>query len=195
MSFHSDSPELIVSDNSPTSPNVSATAPRHADTSSSRSCVTCRRRKVRCNKRTPCSNCTKAGIECIFPPPGRAPRKSKRPPDAELLSRLRRLEGVIDHLRNGNGSSAEGPSAQTPALTSSSTVLSDTPAPAPTAAPAAPPGPTGPQGQSSECPFADTDPKRPAPNRLENEFGRLVIDEGRSRYVSNRLWASLGDEV
>jgi hypothetical protein len=34
-----------------------------------------------------------------------------------------------------------------------------------------------------------------APNKFENEFGRLVIDEGRSRYVSNRLWASLGDEV
>ena len=188
---------MIVSDNSPTSPNVSATAPRHADTSSSRSCVTCRRRKVRCNKRTPCSNCTKAGIECIFPPPGRAPRKSRRPPDAELLSRLRRLEGVIDHLRSGNGSGTEGTSAQTPALTTSSTVVSDTSAssaPVPTAAaPAAPPGPAGPQGQSSECPFAD--PKSPAPNRLENELGRLVIDEGRSRYVSNRLWASLGDEV
>ncbi|KAJ5308887.1 hypothetical protein N7508_004266 [Penicillium antarcticum] len=196
MSFHSASPELIVSDNSPTSPNVAATAPRH-DISSSRSCVTCRRRKVRCNKRTPCSNCTKAGIECIFPPPGRAPRKSKRPPDAELLSRLRRLEGVIDHLRSGNGSGAEGASSQAPSLTTSSTAVSDTPAPAPapTAAPAPPPGSTGSQGQSSECPFADTDPKKPAPNRLENEFGRLVIDEGRSRYVSNRLWASLGDEI
>ncbi|KAJ6044929.1 uncharacterized protein N7446_003126 [Penicillium canescens] len=199
MSFQSDSPEMVVSDNSPTSPNVSATAPRHADISSSRSCVTCRRRKVRCNKRSPCSNCTKAGIECIFPPPGRAPRKSRRPPDAELLSRLRRLEGVIDHLRSGNGSGTEGTSTQTPALTTSSTVLSDTPASAPVptaAAPAAPPGPTGPtgpQGQSSECPFAD--PKSPAPNRLENELGRLVIDEGRSRYVSNRLWASLGDEI
>ncbi|KAJ6056398.1 hypothetical protein N7444_005496 [Penicillium canescens] len=134
-----------------------------------------------------------------FPPPGRAPRKSRRPPDAELLSRLRRLEGVIDHLRSGNGSGTEGTSTQTPALTTSSTVLSDTPASAPVptaAAPAAPPGPTGPtgpQGQSSECPFAD--PKSPAPNRLENELGRLVIDEGRSRYVSNRLWASLGDEI
>jgi hypothetical protein len=184
---------MIVSDNSPTSPNVSATAPRHADTSSSRSCVTCRRRKVRCNKRTPCSNCTKAGIECIFPPPGRAPRKSRRPPDAELLSRLRRLEGVIDHLRSGNGSGSEGTSARTPSLTTSSTVISDTPASAPVPTAAAPAAPPGPQSQGSECPFAD--PKSPAPNRLENELGRLVIDEGRSRYVSNRLWASLGDEV
>jgi hypothetical protein len=196
MSFNSASPELI-SDDSPTSPNVSATAPRHghADTSSSRSCVTCRRRKVRCNKRNPCSNCTKAGIECIFPPPGRAPRKSKRPPDAELLSRLRRLEGVIDHLRTGNGSGTEGTSTQAPSVTAPSVVLVDTPAAAPANLPAAPPGSAQPQGQNSECPFADSDPKSPVPHRLENEFGRLVIDEGRSRYVSNRLWASLGDEV
>jgi hypothetical protein len=45
------------------------------------------------------------------------------------------------------------------------------------------------------CPFEDADPKKPATRKFENEFGRLVIEEGKSRYVSNRLWASLGDEV
>lgn len=45
------------------------------------------------------------------------------------------------------------------------------------------------------CPFEESDPTKLAPNKFENEFGRLVIDEGRSRYVSNRLWTSLGDEV
>ena len=27
------------------------------------------------------------------------------------------------------------------------------------------------------------------------EFGRLVVDEGRSRYVSNKFWNSLSEEV
>ncbi|OQD91097.1 hypothetical protein PENANT_c001G02525 [Penicillium antarcticum] len=31
--------------------------------------------------------------------------------------------------------------------------------------------------------------------QVEQQFGRLVIDETRSCYVSNRLWASLGDEI
>lgn len=31
--------------------------------------------------------------------------------------------------------------------------------------------------------------------KLEKDFGRLVIEEGRSRYVSNSFWASLSDEV
>lgn len=30
---------------------------------------------------------------------------------------------------------------------------------------------------------------------LEKDIGRLVIEEGRSRYVSNTFWASLSDEV
>ncbi|KAH7157277.1 fungal-specific transcription factor domain-containing protein [Dactylonectria estremocensis] len=37
-----------------------------------RSCTTCRRRKVKCNKERPCSNCIRNGVGCIFPPPGRA---------------------------------------------------------------------------------------------------------------------------
>lgn len=169
------------SDNSPTQPTRTTVEP-HA---SSRSCVTCRRRKVRCNKRSPCLNCTKAGINCVFPPPGRAPRKSKRPPDAELLSRLRRLEGVIDHLRSDKSemSSSAQDSSTGPPTVRSDTAKSETefqPQPKP---------------QDGGCPFEDSDPKKLAPNKFENEFGRLVIDEGRSRYVSNRLWASLGDEV
>jgi hypothetical protein len=202
MSFHSASPEELdisphLNQNSPTSQltNSTTTAPHHGaaepPSSTSRSCVTCRRRKVKCNKRSPCSNCTKAGIECIFPPPGRAPRKSKRPPDAELLSRLRRLEGVIDHLRSGGATDAAP--ATSPQATSSATGSSTTKSESmvPVSAP------TEPQNQTREgnCPFQESDPKRPSPNKFENEFGRLVIDEGRSRYVSNRLWASLGDEV
>ena len=75
-----------------------------------RSCVTCRRRKVRCDKHMPCSNCRRAQIPCIFPPPGRAPRRP-RPKDpnapakqpvsereAELLNRLHKLEGIVHEL-------------------------------------------------------------------------------------------------
>ncbi|KAJ5824103.1 Transcription factor [Penicillium robsamsonii] len=200
MSFPSASPEPNLSpvNNSPNTSLPNLTAPRHVATeppsSTSRSCVTCRRRKVRCNKRSPCSNCTKAGIDCIFPPPGRAPRKSKRPPDAELLSRLRRLEGVIDHLRgSGNTEGASTSTQASSSTTGSSTVRSEPTAPTSVS--------TEPSSVSTEppnqapCPFEESDPKKLAPNKFKNEFGRLVIDEGRSRYVSNRLWASLGDEI
>ena len=202
MSFHSASPEganlSSPSENSPNAgPHVPASAPRPlVDSASSRSCVTCRRRKVRCNKRSPCSNCVKAGIDCIFPPPGRAPRKSKRPPDAELLSRLRRLEGVIQHLSEKTGENGASFSASPtqvtpptfPSSTSSATVAS-------TATTATAALSTEVKPLNGDCPFEASDPKKLVTGKFENEFGRLVIDEGRSRYVSNRLWASLGDEV
>ncbi|TPX16339.1 uncharacterized protein E0L32_003988 [Thyridium curvatum] len=78
-----------------------------------RSCVTCRRRKVRCDKTMPCANCRRAQIPCVFPPPERAPRRPRRrDPNAaaggskaqsserevELLKRLRKLEGIVEEL-------------------------------------------------------------------------------------------------
>lgn len=163
-----------------------------------RSCVTCRRRKVRCNKRTPCSNCTKAGIECVFPAPGRAPRKSKRPQDAELLSRLRRLEGVIEQIREKKEESVSPP--RQPQAADTSLANKDYEQPKQQSTTVIGNGERESNGRPNEeidCPymFEPPDPKAVKPHNIGNEFGRLVIDEGRSRYVSNRLWASLGDEI
>lgn len=40
------------------------------------------------------------------------------------------------------------------------------------------------------CPKMDNNTKS-----LAEDFGRLVVEEGKSRYVSNSFWASLSDEV
>ena len=87
------------------------TAPPSAELNP-RSCVTCRRRKVRCDKLMPCTNCRRALVPCIFPAPERAPRRPRRKdPSAiltkphqssereiELLKRLRKLEGIVEEL-------------------------------------------------------------------------------------------------
>jgi hypothetical protein len=88
------------SNNGSTSPKPPARSDSiHSAHLNQRSCVTCRRRKVRCDKIHPsCTNCNKAGIECIVPGPGRAKRKTRKPQDAELLARLKKLEGVIQSL-------------------------------------------------------------------------------------------------
>ena len=148
-----------------------------------RSCVTCRRRKVRCNKENPCSNwleplpassllstdleySVRAGIDCIFPGPGRAPRKSRKPPDAELLARLKKLEGVVTRLGaqvDENGVLHNGKKDELP------------------------------QQFHSNSPDSQTgDSHKPS---IDKHLGRLVINEDRSRYVSNQFWASMGDEV
>lgn len=146
-----------------------------------RSCITCRRRKVKCDKKQPCSNCARARIECVFPGPGRAPRKSRRPPDAELLDRLRRLEGVVQNL-NAQVEEHEQEAAERERGSGSR------------------------QGSTSENHFSGaSDPYRTKDSPsvsvdnsvegLESRFGRLVVDKGRSRYINNSFWASLNNEV
>lgn len=146
----------------------------------SRSCTTCRKRKVRCDKRHPCSNCNKAGVECIFPGPGRAPRRSRKPADAELLARLRRLEGVVQHL--GKGIDEEGEVVEIAQPSEE---------------------PTKPAVDECEPKTLKTcgllrfipGPKDTDHGGIAKEFGQLVVDEGRSRYVSNKFWNSLSEEV
>ena len=70
------------------------------------SCIHCRRRKVRCDRRHPCSPCSRNKTDCVFPVSGRIPRRSRdpnysQPPTqkrTELLGRLRRLEAMVGDL-------------------------------------------------------------------------------------------------
>jgi hypothetical protein len=153
---------------------------RHSSLGSStqanaRSCVTCRKRKVKCNKVQPCSNCARAKIECIFPGPGRAPRKSRKPPDGELMDRLRRLEGVVQSL-NAQVEEHEQEAADRNQEQARSS-----------------------EGTPDACPFSGRGSPSVAQDNsvegLESRFGRLVVDQGRSRYINNSFWASLNNEV
>jgi hypothetical protein len=153
-----------------------------------RSCTTCRKRKVRCDKRHPCANCTKANIVCLFPGPGRAPRRSRKPPDTELLARLRRLEGVVQSL--GKGIEDEGGGGGG-VIEAGIEVES--------------PKPTGKDdGSKRGCALHhdgglfglhSANREMEQSENMVKEFGRLSVEGGRSRYVSNKFWVSLSEEV
>lgn len=58
-------------------------------------CVLCQQRKVKCDREFPCSNCVKAGAQCV-PAAALAPRQRRRRfPERELLERLRYYEGLL----------------------------------------------------------------------------------------------------
>ena len=62
------------------------------------SCVLCAQRKVKCDRKYPCSNCTKAGTQCISA--ATIPRQRRRRfPERELLDRLRHYEDLL--TKNG----------------------------------------------------------------------------------------------
>lgn len=63
-----------------------------------RSCVLCNRRKVRCDRRSPCSACLRGGRQCVFPDASDQSRRRGRPRKttiADVASRVSDLERSI----------------------------------------------------------------------------------------------------
>lgn len=56
-------------------------------------CVLCQQRKVKCDRKFPCSNCTKHNVKCV-PATKTRPRR-RRFPERELLDRLRKYEDLM----------------------------------------------------------------------------------------------------
>jgi hypothetical protein len=81
--------------------SMPATSAASTGTRIQRSCLTCHQRKIRCNKRLPCSNCIRADVFCCFPGPDPSGRRPHKTNIAEVVSRLARLERTITELSNG----------------------------------------------------------------------------------------------
>ncbi|RGP81254.1 transcription factor [Fusarium longipes] len=93
-------------------------------------CTICARRKVKCDKQDPCSNCQKAQTQCSYeaPPP---PKQRKRAADEELLAKLAQYEDLmqkngIDYSQHANVWVSSGLEAKAERDTSTDT---DSPAP------------------------------------------------------------------
>lgn len=162
-----------------------------------RSCNTCRRRKVKCDKvEGGCGNCTKSHTECVYPGPGRAPRRPKSGAvkgaterETELLKRLRRLEGVVEELSGQveieTIKAASAPPKQAKSGGSDGEYSNKE-------------GPVRVVGMDEGSITArerwanrmmSVTGGPPKADMLENEIGKLFIDEGKSRYVSSSFWA------
>ncbi|KAK0732529.1 fungal-specific transcription factor domain-containing protein [Apiosordaria backusii] len=190
-----------------------------------RSCVTCRRRKVRCDKHMPCSNCCRAQIPCIFPAPGRAPRRPRpKDPNApakqpsserelELMRRLRKLEGIVEELSGqievetgrpaySAGNSPEGTTMysggqdhQTPGGRPIAPALSNSNINL-AAGVTTPDVPKPPTRTISQTTLSEPDRLGKLSPDVHKQFGRLMLNErGGTRYVSSGLWSSITDEL
>lgn len=162
----------------------------------------------------PCGNCRKAHIQCVFPAPGRAPRRPRikdpnAPPkqtserEMELMKRLRKLESIVEDLSG----QIEIETARNPSVcggTSPETAIDNAqqekerrrqneivysenlPGGYPPADPAKF------VSRTSESAFT---PKSPS-GEVNKSFGRLVLNEkGRTRYVSSAFWSKINDEI
>ncbi|KAG7001413.1 transcription factor vrtR1 [Physcia stellaris] len=140
----------------------------------SHACVLCQRRKVKCDKREPCANCTKARTDCVFRAPTTQRRRPRKSPEAILLARCRRYEELLRGAGVKIESSAAGPDVaqRVENLTineSDQTIKS--------------------LGNPSPQSVVLGKGVRPAAER-----GQIVVKNGKTRYLENKLWTHLDDE-
>lgn len=60
-----------------------------------RSCVICHRRKVRCDKQSPCSQCARGGYTCLYPQAGPPVRRVRKTTITDVASRISELERTL----------------------------------------------------------------------------------------------------
>jgi hypothetical protein len=75
-------------------------------------CADCQRRKKRCDKQSPCSNCVKHNVPCI--PSSPAPPRKRRQPMKELLERLAACEERLKHCNCHQSQLSPLPTLQRP---------------------------------------------------------------------------------
>ncbi|KAF4126203.1 Fungal trans [Geosmithia morbida] len=56
-------------------------------------CHLCQKRKIKCDRRFPCANCTKKGVQCV--PVAQPRQRRRRFPEHKLLERLREVEDLL----------------------------------------------------------------------------------------------------
>ncbi len=145
------------------------------------SCIRCFDRKVKCDKMSPCSNCIKSKVECIFRIPPAPRRRKKRTQDDILLARLKKCEELL----KSKGLDIDDPETLARTTTGSTSVES----PSRTQSVSQPISPDG--SSSTGLVYGHAEFASPEIRRT----GRLIVEQGKSRFIENNLWASLSDEV
>lgn len=87
-----------------------------------RSCNLCHRRKIRCDKKSPCSSCARGGFPCFYPQAGQPIRRVRKTTIADVASRISDLEKTLtagvgrEQLRVQRSPPVASSAADTPGL-------------------------------------------------------------------------------
>ena len=124
-------------------------------------CVTCTRRKVKCDKTgPPCSTCKKTKLECWYEAP--PPRKRKRKPTDDVNDRLEHYESLLKQHGILERSEKTSPSESTPS--------------------------SGPSTLPVALHVGSIAAGEPAG---KSRTGKLLAGRGKSRYIDSTLWRNL----
>ncbi|ETI25721.1 hypothetical protein G647_02495 [Cladophialophora carrionii CBS 160.54] len=159
------------------------------------SCAPCRHRKLKCNRQSPCDNCTKRGdtASCTYAAPAARKKGSQSQNSAngtpdDMQNRIDRLEGLVLSLMT-NGSQAVGPAAAQQALSAGASSVGS--------------GSLGPnldtELDDSGMMDDDADGQEPESETdgVTKSFGILKVDAEKQKtfYVGEAHWAALLNEI
>lgn len=146
-----------------------------------KACVHCHDRKVKCDKKSPCSNCQRFHLECTFPSPFRhSSRQTKdkhvsgnKDANEDILKRIKKIESAMQDLnalkkdvlrsRKRRKEQSSEDSEEDGSLSAG--------------------GEDHGHGNSGVT------------DSLDHAVGKLIIEEGKSRYISGGFWSGLEEEV
>ncbi|KAI1286522.1 putative fungal-specific transcription factor [Xylaria venustula] len=143
------------------------------------SCYQCRRRKSRCDRRTPCWNCASRGDICTYASQGsvESSATSRKPTtvsaDSSVSARLNQLESLVVSLRSELATSAAATKNLSSAKTDIpmlSTILDST---------------------NNKNAAADHD----VPMDETSECGSMVINSVENRYIGREHWVAILDSI
>ena len=148
-----------------------------------RSCIACRRRKIKCDRNQPCAYCVKIRVQCVYP----VEEGKKQPNDNDVLSRLKRIERSLARLEttqshdNANSRirpATPGSNENTDSLTRQEDALSHD-------------GTSQPQPNRTP----DQEVQGRSVQTTPGGSGKLVVEEGDTRYVNGSFWVDLEEEA
>lgn len=149
-------------------------------------CISCQRRKVKCDRLEPCSSCKRYRAQCEFRDP--APRRKRKLSDEDLHAKLDRYESILNSFGARVDARSDPASAERPA----SAAL---PTPVSAFTPLNAPRPPQPYQNASATVSHEPAPVRPATASGPHTFeGRLIYEKGNSRYLENSLWKGISEE-
>lgn len=132
------------------------------------SCLECRRQKKKCDREYPCINCQMKETDCVFT--ARKPSNRVRG-SHEATNRLAQLEGMVKCLRSQVEAASWTAEADEASMSDSGTH----------------------HGRAKL--FHRHNSSEGLVGGLTQEFGRLAVARGRSRYLASHSWANIDDKV
>ncbi len=156
-----------------------------------RSCMTCRRRKVKCDRKLPCNNCKRVNFACHFPAPKR-PASQHYGGGEDLIEQLKTIVQKLGRQTNESDIARLLESRHSTQHTATTSTDSDAMVITSDDAPSQmQPVQHGDRPSMSVAGSSTDGLLSPTSDNTNRRNGRMVKEDGRYRYINDSFWTTV----